>query len=127
MSRYVIDSWAWIEYLVGSEPGRKAKDIIENEDILTSIVTVAEITSKMARAGKDVGSVFSSIASLSKIIVGNPEFAKGVGILHSQVKKKIPNFSLGDAFVLHTAKTLNAKVLTGDSDFKTIKGAVMLK
>jgi hypothetical protein len=90
-------------------------------------VTVAEITSKLSRAGKDVNTVFSSIASLSKIIVGNPEFAKGVGILHSQVKKEIPNFNLGGAFVLHTARTSNAKVLTGGHDFKTIKGAVMLK
>ena len=64
---------------------------------------------------------------MSKIIIGSPEFAKEVGVLHAEVKKKIPNFSLGDAFVLQTAKSLNAKVLTGDPDFRSIKEALMLR
>ena len=123
----MTDSWVRIEYLEGSDIGRKVKEIIENEDIFTSMVTVAEVTSKMSRMGKDVNAVFSSITSLSKIIVGGPEFAKEVGVLHSEVKKKIPNFSLGDAFVLQTAKSLDARVLTGDPDFRGIKEAVMLR
>ena len=123
----MTDSWVRIEYLEGSDIGRKVKEIIENEDIFTSMVTVAEVTSKMSRMGKDVNAVFSSITSLSKIIVGSPELAKEVGVLHSEVKKKIPNFSLGDAFVLQTAKSINAKVLTGDPDFDGIKEAVMFK
>ena len=72
----MTDSWVRIEYLEGSDIGRNVKEIIENEDIFTSMVTVAEVTSKMSRMGKDVNAVFSSITSLSKIIVGGPELAK---------------------------------------------------
>ena len=47
--------------------------------------------------------------------------------MKKQVKKKIPNFSLCDAFVLQTAKSNDARVLTGDPDFRGIKEALMLR
>jgi predicted nucleic acid-binding protein len=56
----------------------------------------------------------------------NDEDALEVGKLHSTVKRSHPNFSLADAFVLHAARSLKAKVLTGDPDFKGIDDAVLL-
>ncbi len=126
MSRYVIDSWAWMEYLDGSELGRKAKPSIESGNAFTNVVTIAEVVSRINRAGRDAGIAFDSITSLSKVIVGDKNFAKNTGLLHSSIKKRRPNFSLADAFVLQTAKSLNARVLTGDSDFEGIKEADML-
>ncbi len=51
MTRYLIDSWAWIEYLKGSSVGRKVKEEVENDsnDIFTHVVSLAEITSKVKR------------------------------------------------------------------------------
>lgn len=42
------------------------------------------------------------------------------------LKKSKLNFSLGDAFVLQSAKSVHAKVLTGDLDFEGVKEAEML-
>lgn len=127
MSKQVIDSWAWMEYLDGSELGNKAKPSIEGGNALTNMVTVAEVVSKVNRMGKDPSIAFDAIISLSKIIIGDEDFAKNVGLLHSSIKKRKPNFSLGDAFVLQTARSSNARVLTGDPDFEGIKEADMLK
>lgn len=126
MAKYVIDAWAWMEYLDGSELGKKASRIIEGEDVVTSPVTVTEVTSRVSRKGKDPEIAFNSIVSLSKVVQITPEFAKETGLRHSKIKKRIPNFSIGDAFVLQTAKSIGARILTGDPDFKGIKEAEML-
>jgi predicted nucleic acid-binding protein len=127
MNRYVIDSWAWMEYLDGSDIGRKAKVNIEGGNAFTNMVTLAEVVSRVSRGGGDADIAFNSILSLSRIIFGDIEFTKDVGQLHSAIKKSKSNFSLADAFALQTARKLHAKVLTGDPDFKGIKEAEMLK
>ena len=43
MTKFVIDAYAWIEYLEGSEEGMKVSEIIEDDlnDVFTSSATVA--------------------------------------------------------------------------------------
>ena len=126
MSRYVVDSWAWIEYLDGSDLGGKAKGHIEGGNVFTNVVSIAEVASKVSRKGGDVDTAFNSITSLSKIITPDADFAKGVGLLHAAIKQRRANFGLADAFVLYTARRINAKVLTGDPDFKGLKDVELL-
>lgn len=125
-NKYVIDSWAWIEYLDGTNAGRKVKDALEKGPIYTNIVSIAEVISKVKRKGKDTDVAMEAITTKSRVIVGSPTFARDVGILHSETKRTRPNFSLADAFALQTAKGMNAKVITGDPDFKGMKEAIML-
>lgn len=129
MTRYLIDSWAWIEYLQGSSVGRRVKEEVENDsnEIFTHVVSLAEITSKVKRKGLDVEIAWSAVTMNSKISYVDESDAKKAGLLHAKTKSTIPNFSLGDAFVLAAARELDAKVLTGDPDFETIGGAVLLK
>jgi predicted nucleic acid-binding protein len=45
--KYLIDSYAWIEYFIGSEAGEKVKPIIEDlEEKLTPTICLAEIYAK---------------------------------------------------------------------------------
>ncbi len=125
--RYAIDSWAWIAYFDGAAAGRRVDDIIRSSETFTSAVTVAEVLSKAERQKKDTEMIFDFMASLSKIVDIDAYMAKDVGQLHAQIKKSSPNFSLADAFALQTAKHLDAKVLTGDPDFKGIKEAELLE
>lgn len=125
---YVIDSWTWIEYLDATKYGLAVKDIIEkNENSFTSAISVSEVISKLSRHGKDPEQAYIAISTLSRIVEIDVELAKKVGFLYSQVKRKSPNFGLADAFVLQTAMSLGAKVMTGDPDFKGLKDVVMLK
>ena len=129
MNSFVLDSYAWIEYFDGTKAGEKVKEIIENKRnlIITSIVSIAETMSIFKRKGYDSDKAYKVIISISKIYEIDPEFAKEVGLLHAEIKSKNKHFSLADAFVLLTAKKLNAKVLTGDEDFRNIKEAVIIK
>jgi len=47
--RYVIDSFAWIEYFMGTKAGEKAKPIIEGvEEKITPTICLAEVYTKKA-------------------------------------------------------------------------------
>jgi predicted nucleic acid-binding protein len=125
---YVIDSWAWIEYFRSTKHGLTAKGIIEGGgNVFTSALTISEVLSKFARMGMDVDDAYIAINTLSRIIEIDAVLARDAGILHSKIKKESPNFGLVDAFVLQTAMALGAKVLTGDPDFKGLRGVEMLK
>jgi hypothetical protein len=52
--KYVIDSYAWIEYFMGTKTGEKVKPIIENtEEKITPTICLAEIYAKTLRAEND--------------------------------------------------------------------------
>ena len=126
--RYVIDAYAWIEYFIESEKGKRVKEIVESEEneIFTSLITIAEVSSIGAREKRDVELGNKIISGLSNIYGVNLEFAKEAGILHAETRKRIKDFGLADTFVLLTARKLGAKILTGDAHFKGFKDAILI-
>lgn len=129
MTRFIVDSWAWMEYLQGSPAGAKLRDHLNDasNDFLTHAVTLAEIVSKVRRRGKDPDMAWKVITSNSKILSAGVSDAMDAGLLHAEIKSKNSNFSLADALVLSSSKKMGAKVLTGDPDFKGLPGAVMIR
>jgi len=128
MSRHVIDSYAWIEYLDGTESGRKVRDLVErNGEIFTSALTIAEVISKVARKGKDVKVANDVLLSNSKVVNADEALSLQAGLLHCEIRKSLKDFGLADAYVLATARKLKAKVLTGDAHFKGVKEAVLIR
>jgi len=127
MTKLVVDSWAWVEYLDGSAPGKKADEAMQGAtELWTSVASVAEVVSKYRRKGRDEGPAVMAMTSLSKIGVPDLEDARQAGRIHAEVKQGVPNFSFADAFVLQLARKVGAKVLTEDPDFRGIKEAEMV-
>ena len=128
MTRLVVDSWAWMEYFEGSSVAKKIRDRIvdERNEIFTHVVSIAEVISKVRRREKDVDTAWKAITTLSKIINLDEIDSKETGLLHAKIKLKNPNFGLADAFVLSAARKLEAKVLTGDPDFKGIDDVIFI-
>jgi predicted nucleic acid-binding protein len=129
MLSYVVDAYAWIEYLIGSEAGSEVNTILENEsnEIYTCAVTVAEVISKVSREGRDVEVAYDVLVANSQVIDVDEELSKETGLLYSKMRKTEKDFGLADAYVLATAKKLKSKVLTGDKHFRNVKEAVLLK
>src|SRR3989344_1284953 len=123
MTKYVLDSYAWVEYFIASEKGRKVKEILEarNNEIHTSVITIAEVCGKAKKENADVEEAYRQMLLISKIESITPEIAKEASSLRHEMRKKEENFGLADAIILVTAKTIGAKVLTGDRHFKGIK------
>jgi predicted nucleic acid-binding protein len=124
LDRLVVDSWAWVEYLRGSETGRKVDArLVSTEDLWTSVVSLTEVVSKYRRERIAEQSAIDAIGSLSRFGIPSRDDAVEAGRIHAEVKPKSPNFGLADSFVLQLARKIGAKVLTGDSDFKGLRDA----
>ena len=128
MSKYVIDAYAWIEYLRGSRAGEKVRAVFEeeNSEIYTCDVTIAEVISKTAREGQDVEVAYGVLLNNSQVVNVDEEVSRRAGLLHAEMRKIERDFGLADAYVLVTARRLRSKVLTGDPHFRGVKEAVLI-
>lgn len=128
IKRFVLDAYAWVEYLIGSKSGSRVAAVLEEEsnEVYTCAVTVAEVVSKAAREGRDVEAAYDILLSDSQIVSINEEISKEAGVLHAEMRKTEKDFGLADAYVLATARRLKAKVLTGDPHFKSVGEAVLI-
>ena len=91
------------------------------------MITIAELSSFFERKDSSFKEAKKLLISLSSPIPINTEFADEAGKLHAELKKKIRHIGLADILVLLTAKKLNAKVVTGDEDFRDLKETYMIK
>ena len=125
----MVDAWAWVEYLIGSEFGTKLKEVLDEDssEVYTCAITLAEVISKVAREGRDVEAAYTMLLSNSQVINVNEELSKHAGLLHCEMRRSLKDFGLADAYVLATARKLKAKVLTGDMHFKGVKEAVLIR
>ncbi len=122
---YVIDSYAWMEYFLGSKEGSVAREYIELKECATSSMTLAELNEKYKRENKDFEKDFNFIIATTKIIDVSTAIALEAGNINYENKKKIKNWGMADSIIMATAKILNAKVVTGDSHFSNLD-AVMI-
>jgi predicted nucleic acid-binding protein len=99
--KYIIDSFAWIEYFEGSNIGNVVKEYIESDNELYSInLTISEVVSRFKRKNLDPEPPYKAIISLSKVLDITPIIAKKAGILHAELKKKYHNLGLVDALII---------------------------
>ncbi len=128
MTEYIIDAYAWIEYLEGSSRGVKIRNIVENSKnkVYTCAVTIAEIVSKFLRRNFDPETAFNAIIADSHVISVNDKLSFVAGQLHAEMRKHVKDFGLADAYILACAKNYNAKIVTGDPHFKNVKDVVMI-
>ena len=128
MTKIVIDAYAWVEYLDGTEKGVAVRKIIEDHenDVYTCAVTIAELVSKFSRKNTDINIALNAIRTLSKIINIDAELSESAGKLHAEVRKRVKDFGLSDAYLLAAARKLQARILTGDAHFKNLKEAMMI-
>jgi len=127
MTSYILDAYAWIEYLEGSTRGMKVKDVIENprNRIYTCVVTIAEVVSKLRRRDLEYKIALHAFSN-SRIIPVDDKLSVLAGELHAQVRKDIKDFGLADAYVLACGRKYDATIITGDPHFKSIKGVMSI-
>ena len=126
--RYVIDAYAWIEYLIGSRAGEKVKVVLEgeNSEVFTCAVTLAEVISKTAREGREVEVAYDILLSNSQVVSADEEVSKEAGVLHSEMRRAVRDFGLADAYALTVPRRTKSKILTGDVHFKGVKEAILI-
>jgi predicted nucleic acid-binding protein len=120
MKKYVIDTYAWIEYFLGTDKGRIVSKIIEDpcNESFSSMLTVAELSRFFQRKNLPFALVRKKVESLGKIIPFTIDFADELGRISYQISQTRKHMGMADVSVYLVAKKLNAKIVTGDQDFK---------
>ena len=134
--KIVIDTYAWIELLIGSERGNKVKELMENaEEVYTPSTVLAETARKFLREGTDektIGTWLEIITNASVITQIDSatalEAAKCQLELSQQAKISKQNTpSLFDAIVYATARINQCKIITGDEHFKNLPETIWIE
>jgi predicted nucleic acid-binding protein len=133
-SKYIIDSYAWIEYFRASKPGEIAKKYIESEDSATPTIVVSEISRKLTKEielgnetlqGRTERLEF--IRAKTQIVGLDFEMAAEAGRIDVEMKKKEKGWGLADSIVLCVARSKKGKVVTCDMHFKELDHIIFIK
>ena len=124
---YVIDSFAWIEYFVGSKAGELVKEYVESGDSITPTIVIAELSAKYARLKQDFAPKLRFIVLKSRTLVLDEDTAALAGSISAERKSKVDRWGLADSIILATARLQKANVVTGDQHFSDLKEIIMIK
>jgi predicted nucleic acid-binding protein len=132
--KYVIDSYAWIEYFKASKYGEVALKYIEGANSATPTIVVSELSSFLLKE-IEIGNETQEgrlkrlefVRATSRIIDLDFEIAAEAGKTDVNMKKKVKGWGLADSIVLCTARKAKGKVVTGDEHFRELEEAIFIK
>jgi uncharacterized protein len=127
---FVLDSWAVIAYLEDEPAGEKIADLIASahEDgipIYMCVVNLGEVWYIIAReiSEKEAENSIKELLELRiQPIVADWELTREAAQIKSQQK-----MSYADCFAAALARTKQAELVTGDSEFKRVEGQIKIK
>lgn len=123
--RYIIDTFAWIEYFKGTAIGTKIRDIIESGENVTPTIVLAELKNKFVEWKRtDFDEKLLFIKSNSEVI----PLDEDVAILSGEIRATINIKGIGliDCILIAMSRLYDLKVLTGDPHFKDLDEAEYL-
>jgi len=117
----VIDSYALFEWLVYQNQKYKKYFAKINEEgaLITELVLMEFYHKTLHGKGKETADrLFNTITAKTETIKLNTERIKKTGLKRSQTLKQRKKLPYADCLNLVIAKEFNAKVLTGDKEFR---------
>jgi len=131
----VVDSYAWVEYFLGSEKGTKVEKYIESGEAITPSIVLAEIARKYLREGideKEVRKRLDFIVAKSTIIEMDVNLSIEAGkayleLLEKVRAEKLKAPSLTDGIILATSRILKAKIITEDEHFRSLSEVIFME
>ncbi|MEM2138701.1 MAG: PIN domain-containing protein [Candidatus Woesearchaeota archaeon] len=122
--KYCLDTSAWLEFFNGNE---ELKKIIDERDLITPIIVIAELSSIFAKKNIDFEKFFNFILGNSVIVNLNLKSCLESGLLKEKQRKKNNSFSLTDGLIYLTSIENNAILVSKDFDFFGLEKVKMIK
>ena len=123
---FVLDSFAWIEYFLGSRRGEKVQGFIESKKCVTPTIVIAEISAKYSNDNKDFTDKLKFMKFNTKVISLTEDIAEFAGRIKTSQRKIKKDFGLADSIIYATALLHNAKVISGDPHFEDMKEVIII-
>src|SRR3989338_3130902 len=117
---YIIDSYAWVEYFIGSQKGKIMQALfLESENkFMTVDCCLAEIKCWSLKQKHDFEELFKVIRANSHIISLTEHNWIKAGEKRHELRKSRKGFGLIDATLLIKQAELNCSIISGDPHFK---------
>lgn len=128
-TEYLLDTYAWIEYFIGSKEGELVNNLIDHQIIHTAIISIAELSDKYHREDlvDEWEKRYQFIVLKSNIISCSLKIAKNSGFRKLKLRKNNKSIGLADAIIVETASQHGLMIVTGDSHFEKIDNVYFLK
>jgi len=132
---YVIDTYSWLDYFSSTKRNEDLHKLIEQgPDIHTPSLAFSEVKRmllKKIRSGEETGVGMEHklhFIRLNSFIVDlDADTAERAAEIADELSRERKGMGLADAVILATARSLGAKVVTGDEHFKGLKDVVFIK
>ena len=126
---YIIDSYAWVEYFLGSRKGEVLRVLFldEKNRFYTIECCLAEIKGWSLRERKAFDELFAIIRTNSTMLPLNEQDWINAGQERFEQRKTRAQFGLIDATLLVKQKELSCKIISGDPHFRGLKDIVFLE
>lgn len=124
--RMLLDTYAWVEFFLGTEKGEKVEKFLEKEECFSSIISIAETSEWCLKNRFRADFFIERIKRLSKVLKLNEDIVKFAGKINFENKKTIKNWGMIDSLIYATARIYGLKFLTGDKHFEDLMGVEML-
>jgi len=116
--KFTLDTYAWIEYLEGSNEGEKVREILEEgeQEIFTPSIVLAELSDAIikGKVGINWNDLLKLIKIKTNIIFINEDIAKNAGIIKAELRKKHSGVGLIDCIILSISRAKKSVLITGD-------------
>ena len=129
----MIDTYAWVEYLIGSRIGTKAKDYIETGQALTPSIVLVELRKwylreieEGCRSEREMQLHFQFIESVTEVVLLDTSLALKAGETDFLMKKRVRNWPIADSVIYATARSRAAQVVTVDPHFRGLEEVIFL-
>ncbi len=124
---YVIDSYAWIEYFRGTDSGKVIRPYVESDSAATSTLTLAELKEKyLKEKWPSFEEDLDFIAARTSVTPVDRQIALLAGEINHKRKKTKSDWGMADSVILATARSVSAKVVTGDKHFEGLPDVILV-
>ncbi len=130
---YVIDTFAWVEYLDGTRRGAAAKEYIESGRAATPTVVILELSrwflkeiEEGRRTLEEMNVSLQFVTTSTLTIDMDIGLARKAGETHFLMKKRIRDWPMADSIVCTTATIEGAQVVSGDPHFKQVENTILI-
>jgi predicted nucleic acid-binding protein len=126
--KIIVDSFAWVEYFQSTPRGEKIKNIVDSHgyQLFTTDACMAEIKFSALQGNENFDAVLTDVLFLSTIISSDLDDWLSAAEIKFEKRKTILDIGIVDCLLIHHAKKIGARILTGDRHFAKEKGVILV-
>ncbi len=114
----LLDTYAWIEYFLGTPKGQKVKDILDRQNCFTCALSLAEISEWIEKSTANRIQTLQTVKTQSTILHPTDAILEHAGIIKTKKRIKHPTIGLINSIIIATGQYHGLPIVTGDQHFQ---------